>query len=131
MIPAALSAQLERGLGDFLRMSFWSSTPGMEGVIERLVSTPGGVLKGPYVSVKLPFCKGGEDEFFSEVPLGFPAHLHQEQAFARLSAAKPSSTLVATGTGSGKTECFLWPILDYCRRHVGTPGIKAILVYPM
>ena len=35
------------------------------------------------------------------------------------------------GTGSGKTECFLWPILDYCRRHAGEEGVKAILVYPM
>ena len=39
--------------------------------------------------------------------------------------------MVATGTGSGKTECFLYPILDYCRGQAGTPGIKAILVYPM
>src|SRR5439155_19501094 len=23
------------------------------------------------------------------------------------------------------------PILDYCRRNVGTPGVKAILIYPM
>ncbi len=39
--------------------------------------------------------------------------------------------MVATGTGSGKTECFLFPILDYCRERAGAPGIKAILVYPM
>ena len=38
---------------------------------------------------------------------------------------------MATGTGSGKTECFLWPILDHCRRHAGEEGVKAILVYPM
>ena len=40
-------------------------------------------------------------------------------------------TLVATGTGSGKTETYLWPILDHCRRHKDRPGIKAILIYPM
>ena len=39
--------------------------------------------------------------------------------------------IVATGTGSGKTECFLYPILDYCHRQRGVPGIKAILIYPM
>ena len=39
--------------------------------------------------------------------------------------------MVATGTGSGKTECFLFPILDYCRERAGAPGIKAVLVYPM
>ncbi len=131
MIPAALSSMLQQGVADFLRMSFWSSTPGMEDVIERFVQTEGAVFKGPYVSVKLPFRQGGDAEFFSHVPLGFPAHLHQERAWARLSAATPKSTLVATGTGSGKTESFLMPILDYCRRNAGTPGVKAILIYPM
>jgi DEAD/DEAH box helicase domain-containing protein len=35
------------------------------------------------------------------------------------------------GTGSGKTECFLYPILDYCYQHRHERGIKAILIYPM
>ena len=37
---------------------------------------------------------------------------------------------MATGTGSGKTECFLLPILDYCAQ-AGNQGIKAIIIYPM
>lgn len=131
MIPAALSTMLQQGVADFLRMSFWSSTPGMEDVIERFVRTEGAVFKGPYVSVKMPFRQGQDAEFFAQVPLGFPAHLHQERVWTRLHDAKPKSTLVATGTGSGKTESFLIPILDHCRRNAGTPGVKAILVYPM
>ncbi len=39
--------------------------------------------------------------------------------------------LVATGTGSGKTECFLYPILEYCYQHRGERGIKALIIYPM
>jgi len=131
MISAALSSMLEQGIADFLRMSFWSSTPGMEEVIERFVQTEGALFKGPYVSVNLPFRQGGDAEFFPEVPLGFPAHLHQERAWARLSGAKPKSTIVATGTGSGKTESFFFPIFDFCRRNLGTPGVKAIFIYPM
>ena len=131
MLPAALTAMLEEGVADFLRMSFWSSTPGMETVIDRFVATEGAVFKGPFVSVKLPFRAGGHGEMFPEVPLGYPAHLHQERAWARLGGAAPRSTLVATGTGSGKTESFLIPILDHCRRSLGTPGVKAILIYPM
>jgi DEAD/DEAH box helicase domain-containing protein len=40
---------------------------------------------------------------------------------------------VATGTGSGKTECFLLPLLAHCRQEhaQGSRGIKAILIYPM
>jgi ATP-dependent helicase YprA (DUF1998 family) len=42
-------------------------------------------------------------------------------------------TLITTGTGSGKTEAFLIPILDHCRRErsAGRQGIKAVLLYPM
>ena len=38
-----------------------------------------------------------------------------------------------SGTGSGKTECFLFPILDHClrARKEGQKGIKAIILYPM
>ena len=38
---------------------------------------------------------------------------------------------IAGGTGSGKTECFLYPILEYCYRHRGENGIKALIIYPM
>ena len=58
MIPSALSAQLQQGLIDFLRFSFWSSTPGMEQVIEDLIARPGALVKGPYISVKLTFVTG-------------------------------------------------------------------------
>jgi len=35
-------------------------------------------------------------------------------AFKRLGGEVAQPTLVATGTGSGKTEAFMYPILDYC-----------------
>lgn len=38
---------------------------------------------------------------------------------------------MATGTGSGKTEAFLLPIIDYCLRHRDKAGIKAVIIYPM
>jgi ATP-dependent helicase YprA (DUF1998 family) len=54
---------------------------------------------------------------------------HQAEATRRLLEGKP--VLIATGTGSGKTEAFLMPIVDWCYRHKGKKGVKAILLYPM
>jgi ATP-dependent helicase YprA (DUF1998 family) len=39
--------------------------------------------------------------------------------------------VAATGTGSGKTEAFLMPIVDHCLRVAAPDTLKAILVYPM
>gem|GEM_PF-6133273 len=63
--------------------------------------------------------------------MAYPPYAHQDAAFDNLSGPLPISTLVATGTGSGKTECFLYPILHHCLEQAHKPGIKAILIYPM
>lgn len=131
MIPSALIDALRRGMEDFLRASFSSTTPGFAGALEALLDTRGGVMKGPWVEVMLPFQRGTRAGFFPRLPLAFTPFRHQEAAFERLGGPTRRSTLVATGTGSGKTECFLVPILAHCLDHLGEPGIKAILIYPM
>lgn len=132
MIPSVLVKQVRQGVEDFLKTTFPISTPFFHGLIDRLLAEEGEVFKGPYLSIQLPFRKGkGGADFFPDVPLAFPPYLHQEQAFKRLGGEKPQSTIVATGTGSGKTECFLYPILDYCYRTRNEKGVKAILIYPV
>jgi len=58
-------------------------------------------------------------------------YLHQSIACRRILEGKP--TVIATGTGSGKTEAFLMPIIDHCLREhrEGEDSVKAILIYPM
>ncbi|MBW6486376.1 MAG: DEAD/DEAH box helicase [Syntrophobacterales bacterium] len=132
MIPSVLSSQIQRGIEDFLKTTFPVSTPFFHGVMDRFLNEDGGIFKGPYLSIRLPYRTAaiGQD-YFPGIPLHFTPYLHQEQAFRRLSGERPLSTIIATGTGSGKTESFLYPILDYCWRHRGEPGIKAIIIYPM
>ena len=132
MIPSVLATQIRQGVEDFLRTTFPISTPFFHGIIERLLAEENGLFKGPYLSIQLPFRHGESGtDFFGDIPLEFPPYLHQEQAFHRLSGVEPQSTIIATGTGSGKTECFLYPILDYCYKNRHDRGIKAIIIYPM
>jgi DEAD/DEAH box helicase domain-containing protein len=133
MIPSVIARQVQRGVEDFLLTTFRITNPFFAGALERLLSKPGQVFRGPYLSIKLPFVQGaGSDRWFPDIiPESFQPYRHQQQAFERLDWRSAPSTIVATGTGSGKTECFLFPILDYCWRNRGRRGIKAILIYPM
>ena len=67
-------------------------------------------------------------------------YLHQDRAIRRLCGPGRPHTVVASGTGSGKTECFLIPAIDWVLRHPTRDGfgrqgsgrgIRVLLVYPM
>lgn len=95
-----------------------------------------GMFKGPYIQIRLPFERVEKDINLKEVLAiypNFPPYLHQYEAFKRLSTENndPKPLILTTGTGSGKTESFLYPLLDYCYKNIGRPGIKAIILYPM
>ena len=132
MIPSVVATQVRNCVSDYLHTTFRPTTPGFEGLMDRFLADPDNICRGPYISIGLPFRHGTSgSDYFSEIPLGFTPHLHQERAFRRLSPPYYQSALIATGTGSGKTECFLLPILEHCRQQQGELGIKAILIYPM
>lgn len=137
MNPILLNRHVQQSLRELVHSTLNTSSKSFEGIVDRFLYKPGNFIKGPWISVDMPFrqidgtADGTWDQPFPEVPLKFPPYQHQMDAFARLSGDKLRSTLVATGTGSGKTESYLWPILEHCRRHKDAPGIKAILIYPM
>lgn len=137
MNPILLARHVQDSLRELVHTTLNSSSPAFKGMVDRFIAEPRNFLKGPWISVDMPFrqiagaADGSWVQPFPEVPLRFAPYQHQTDAFARLSGAAMRSTLVATGTGSGKTESYLWPILDHCRRNKGKPGIKAILIYPM
>jgi len=60
---------------------------------------------------------------------------HQVEAWRLLSGPDPRSVLVSSGTGSGKTECFLVPILnDLAKQRTERgrlSGVQAIFLYPL
>lgn len=65
-----------------------------------------------------------------------PPYQHQVEAWRRLCRDDPASVIVSSGTGSGKTECFLTPILDRLVRtsaggHAKLEGVRALMLYPL
>lgn len=78
------------------------------------------------------------EDFRREFQFGKDRHPyeHQLEAWRILTGAEPKSVLVTSGTGSGKTECFLIPILNDLARQVGETGnrlrgVQAIFLYPL
>ncbi len=135
MYPSLLSNQIQQNMRLFLQQMFPVATPYFRDMVKRLTEKEGGVFQGPWYELRLPFQKATEDvsNYFKLLTFPYSPHKHQAEAFARLCGDEPRSTLVATGTGSGKTECFLYPILEHCAQahQRQERGIKAVILYPM
>jgi len=115
---------------------------------EKLNSFP--FIKGPYLEARPPFKSGvliGDlikkgflngnftDFIYDVFPYlkDNPLYLHQEQAIIK--AYDNRNLIITTGTGSGKTECFLFPILNHIlnENDLGTINneIRALIIYPL
>lgn len=83
---------------------------------------------------------GYDDQFPENDDARWPAwrapYAHQLKSWRVLGQAEPISTVVTAGTGSGKSECFMVPLLDSLARQseeTGGPlvGVQAIMLYPL
>ena len=138
LIPTHAAGDIENGLAEYLTTSFaLTDTTTAQQLSDFLLDPDDGMFRGPYVRMRLPYAPAQDWKgVLSWLPGWFKPYRHQAEAFARLSSLgsdgpkRPEPTLVVTGTGSGKTESFLFPVLDHCKRNPGT-GIKAVILYPM
>ena len=133
MIPSVLARQLQQGYRDYLATTFPAANEPFRSSFQKIADTGEGLYLEPYTALRLPYRTASTSRPlpFAAVEPAFTPWVHQRRAWDRLSGEDGRSTIVATGTGSGKTECFLYPVLDYCWRHRGEPGIKALIIYPM
>jgi len=127
MLPSLLARDIQQGIKQFLITGFEPADGFFHGVMRRFVDNEPAWMKGPYLQVGLPFRhdSAGRD-FFSGFQTADPAYTHQREAWQCLGSDRLAAhTLVATGTGSGKTECFVYPALDHCARarQAGEGGI--------
>lgn len=141
LLPTAQAAEITEGLTNYLKTTFALADSSVQKALDSFLTDPqDGIFKGPFIRTRTPFkpAPGGADSL-DIAPGKFDPYGHQSAAFARLSTKglepheRPRPTLATTGTGSGKTESFLYPILDHVVRHKrrGGAGISALILYPM
>ncbi|MDD7622769.1 MAG: DEAD/DEAH box helicase [Bacilli bacterium] len=152
--PASASKKIKEEFINYLTTSFRTCDDNYNAQFKALLESE--ISKGPYVEISDIFKTGNSlnkliDEniispyfrllevnkpkgYEIEVPLDRPLFKHQEKALRK--AVNNKNIIVTTGTGSGKTESFLYPVLNKLfkeqeERKLGDHGVRAILIYPM
>ena len=64
-----------------------------------------------------------------EIGQKYLPYSHQSESWKKLQEGK--SIVVTSGTGSGKTECFMYPVLSDLYEQPKTNAIQAIFLYPL
>lgn len=130
---------------DYLTTEFRARDPQLRQALEDALDRAGFLAQEPFFSAHRPF---PQKQRWADLPLDAnlakaisqrsrsdTAFLHQSQAIEYLLGAEAGPLVVTTGTGSGKTEAFLAPVLQAAIQdaiqHKGQPGLVALILYPM
>ena len=143
--PVNASKKITEKYYRYLKTSFRMGEPYRK-EFEYLIDKGETFAAGPYLDVTDAFKKGCcikdlIDEgilpsSFSHIHMNQerPLYKHQENAIRKI-VLDGRNVVVSTGTGSGKTECFLIPILSElaveAEQKALCPGVRALLIYPM
>lgn len=146
MNPIKLAKEIEERYRRYLKTTFYFRAPELRRSFENALNS-GHLSKGPFLEATPVFKRGQTPRSLFQSLLGFqpdegflkavqgdrPLYQHQQEAIQMV--FKGSNVLVATGTGSGKTEAFLYPILLHLYQEfkVGKlrEGVRALILYPM
>lgn len=146
--PLEASRRIDRAYRGYLLSTFRPQRADLAREFELAIENAE-LTRGPYLEASPPFESGASvrdliDEGvlsplfsrFSEAdfPIERPLYVHQEQAIRKAVAGR--NLIISTGTGSGKTEAFLVPILNGLFTEIESgsiaePGVRALLLYPM
>lgn len=147
--PIKATEAIQEKYLDYLETTFALNDLKLHQQLVAELNKPGRFVKGPILEATPPFETGStlreiieegvlSSEFAKlgadELPLERELYIHQEMAIRKLVLDR-RNIIIATGTGSGKTECFLLPILNHLFRQKEQgkldPGVRALLLYPM
>ena len=148
--PLETAHRIREDYTRYLQTIYFFRDPSLRRQFREALSAPDFLTQGPILEAAAPFRLGRSIEQMirdgvlhpgfrtlcsDALPLHRSLYLHQDRAVEKV-VVGGRNIVVATGTGSGKTEAFLIPILDHLLREqeVGTlqhPGVRALLLYPM
>ena len=147
--PIKTTQAITKSYLNYLSTTFRLKDPDLQRQFEQSLRIPDKFVKGPILEATPPFeTEATIDELIQlgilssrfrelqteKLPPSRPLYFHQQQAIEKTIKDK-RNIVVATGTGSGKTEAFLIPILQYLfnQAQIGelSPGVRALLLYPM
>lgn len=151
--PVQASEEIKNSYIDYITTSFDIADKAYAELFRKELESEGMAAKGPYLDIGGSYVTGrtlrelmdaGEashlfeelepiPEKERELKLERPLYLHQENALRKANAGK--NLVVTTGTGSGKTESFLIPIIQHILTQLENgeldAGVRAIIIYPM
>ncbi|MDF2843442.1 MAG: hypothetical protein K0R00_1868 [Herbinix sp.] len=145
--PIVTTQKIKKDYVEYLSSMFFFQDKELMEQATKILSEEGKFIKGPFIEITQPFITGKSirelieegvvsKEFIKlkkHLPVDRTLYIHQEKAIRKVTSDK--NIIVATGTGSGKTECFLLPIINHLMREKeeGTlnKGVRALLLYPM
>ncbi|GGO98508.1 DEAD/DEAH box helicase [Actinomyces gaoshouyii] len=137
LLPSLQAERIRAAIVDYLSTTFaLTDAEPRRALTDFLQNEHNGVFVGPFVRLRLPYVPASARSEVLDWDPGLTPYRHQEQAYQRLTTKgghRPQPTLITTGTGSGKTEAFLHPVLDHVlrARAEGVTGLKALILYPM
>lgn len=150
MNPLEVSSKIESSYRSYVRTTFAPRREAWRREFVAALDSPDRPLtRGPYLQATPPFVCGAtlldlirEGVLSSDLarvpaavfPADRPLYWHQEWAIRQVLAGR--NLLIASGTGSGKTEAVLFSTIELLLREkaAGTlddPGVRALLLYPM
>ncbi|MBR0749136.1 DUF1998 domain-containing protein [Bradyrhizobium japonicum] len=149
--------ELRRSLTEYLEATYHIGNAGIVGQRRKLLEETGGIFQKPYLESTPRYVTGARYEDMADLPQAArealvelassqngkpvifnPPYRHQADAL-RESLSNQRNLMIMTGTGSGKTESFLLPILgklavearnrpEQFRDH---HAVRAMVLYPM
>lgn len=124
---------------EHLLTEFRAKDPELKKSLQDAIDKPGFLAGEPFFQAHRPFQEGKK---WRDLPIDKRlaavmeqksprAYQHQSEAIAHLLGDTPTPLVVTTGTGSGKTETFLLPVIQNAIAANQQTGLTAILIYPM